>query len=84
VVLLGVSDDDVPTHQKFRDKYQLNMPLLADVEQAVCKAYGVLKPTGGIARQSFLVDEKGLVAKHWPKVDAGAHPAQVLAELAGN
>src|SRR5262245_52207658 len=38
--LLGVSADDAASHQKFRDKYELNFPLLADTDHRVAEKYG--------------------------------------------
>ena len=76
-----VSADSVASHQRFRDKYGLKMPLLSDVGGAVCKAYGVWK-NPGISRQTFVVDEAGRILRHYDKVDVSSHAAQILAELA--
>jgi peroxiredoxin len=62
----------------------LTTPLLADTERTVCAAYGVLKDDGrGVKRQTFIVDEQGRIEFHYEKVDAGAHPAEVLARFVG-
>lgn len=81
VLAFGISADSVASHQRFRDKYGLKMPLLSDVGGAVCKAYGVWK-NPGISRQTFVVDEAGRILRHYDKVDVSSHAAQILAELA--
>jgi peroxiredoxin Q/BCP len=88
-VVLGVSADSVESHRKFRDKFGLNFPLLADERHEVAEAYGVWKEKSmygrrfmGIERSTFLVDEKGVVAAAWRKVSPQGH-ADMLAELLG-
>lgn len=87
-VVLGVSRDDASSHVRFRDKYHLNFPLLSDDEGQVTQAYGVWKKKNlygrefyGIERTTFLIDEKGRVAKVWPKVKVDGHVEEVLAAL---
>ncbi len=87
-VILGVSRDDPGSHGKFRDKYHLNVPLLSDDAGKVTEAYGVWKEKTnygrtymGIERTTFLIDEKGRVAKVWPKVKVDGHTDEVLAAL---
>jgi thioredoxin-dependent peroxiredoxin len=65
-VVLGISPDPVKSHVKFRDKYDLNFPLLADEDHAVAEAYGVWVEKSmygrtyfGIERSTFLIDEEG-------------------------
>jgi peroxiredoxin Q/BCP len=88
-VVLGVSRDDLTSHEKFRDKFHLNFPLLADVDGKVTEAYGVWKEKTnygrtywGIERTTFLIDEKGLIARIWPRVKVDGHTDEVLAALA--
>jgi peroxiredoxin Q/BCP len=88
-VVLGVSADSVASHRKFREKYDLNFPLLADEEHAVADAYGVWKEKSmygrkfmGIERSTFLIDEKGTVARVWRKVQPKGH-TEMLAEMLG-
>jgi peroxiredoxin Q/BCP len=91
--VFGVSPDSVATHGKFRDKYQLNFPLLADPEHATAEAYGAWreknmygKKSMGIQRSTFLIDAQGKVAKVWKRVQVEGHDEQVLEalkELAG-
>jgi peroxiredoxin Q/BCP len=84
----GVSADDVASHVKFRDKYQLNFPLLADVEHAVAEKYGAWreknmygKKSFGIQRSTFLIDAEGVVRKVWKRVSVDGHDDQVLDAL---
>lgn len=86
-VILGVSADSLESHAKFREKYDLNFPLLSDQDHAVSEAYGVWKekqlfgrPSMGIERSTFLIDEVGDVAEVMRKVDAKGH-AEMLAKL---
>ena len=87
-VILGVSRDDSKSHVKFKDKYNLNFPLLSDDDGRVTGAYGVWKKKNlygreyfGIERTTFLIDERGKVAKIWPRVRVEGHTDDVLAAL---
>lgn len=84
-VVLGVSPDDVASHQKFKDKFGLNFRLLADTDHKVAEAYGVWKEKSnygrkymGVERTSFIIDESGNIAKVLPRVKPGEHVGQVL------
>ncbi|MEN6493991.1 MAG: thioredoxin-dependent thiol peroxidase [Thermoguttaceae bacterium] len=86
--LLGVSPDDVASHEKFRDKFQLNFPLLADTAHKVAEKYGAWrekvrfgKKSMGIQRSTFLIDAEGVVRKVWKSVDVDGHDEAVLAAL---
>ena len=86
-VVLGVSADSVASHEKFRDKFGLNFPLLADVDHAVSNAYGVWREKSmygrtfmGIERSTFLIDEDGVVMEAWRKVTPQGH-AEMIAEV---
>ena len=70
VVILGVSPDSPESHQKFKDKYQLPFPLLADVGNKVCELYKVWGPKknfgkeyDGVHRTSYLIDPDGMIEK---------------------
>ncbi|GAC1399161.1 MAG: thioredoxin-dependent thiol peroxidase [Ktedonobacteraceae bacterium] len=85
VVVLGVSTDDIASHQKFADKYGLSFPLLADTDTKVSQLYGVWKEKNmygkkymGVNRETFLIDKDGIVRKVWPKVKAEGHAQEVL------
>jgi peroxiredoxin Q/BCP len=88
-VVLGVSRDSVASHVKFKEKYGLNFPLLADTDGKLCEAYGVWqekvlygRKSMGIVRSTFLIDAKGKIAAIWPKVRVEGHVAEVLEALA--
>jgi len=87
-VVLGVSPDDIASHGKFRDKYALNFPLLADPGHKVADKYGAWREKNlygnksmGIQRSTFLIDADGKVAKVWKRVIVDGHDEQVLAAL---
>jgi peroxiredoxin Q/BCP len=61
VPMLGVSSQSVESHEKFTKKHGLRVPLLADTDKEVAKAYGVVGPGGMIRRAVFLIDEEGVV-----------------------
>lgn len=89
-VVLGVSPDPVAAHDKFRAKYKLPFPLLADVDHAVAEAYGVWGEKSmygrkyfGILRTTFLIGADGRIVKVFEKVKPKGHAAEVLAALAG-
>jgi thioredoxin-dependent peroxiredoxin len=87
-VVLGVSPDSVESHAKFRDKFSLNFPLLADPEHKVADDYGAWreknmygKKSMGIQRSTYLIDADGKIAKVWKKVSVDGHDAEVLAAI---
>jgi thioredoxin-dependent peroxiredoxin len=84
-VILGVSVDSVESHQSFCSKEGLNFKLLADTETKVSSAYGSLKDYNGnklSARNTFIIDPKGSVAKVFTGVSPAKHSEEVLAALA--
>jgi len=84
-VILGVSADDVASHKEFAENHSLPFTILADPNKEVIKKYGVLwSPKPGVelaSRQTFLIDPKGKIVKHWDKVDPKGHSDMVLAEI---
>ena len=83
--IIGISRDSVDRHDRFRAKYELNFPLAADEEGAVCKAYGVWVEKNmcgrkymGIERSTFLIDGEGVVRQLWRKVKVKGHAQDVL------
>jgi thioredoxin-dependent peroxiredoxin len=89
-VVLGVSPDDEASHAKFRDKFSLNFPLLADPDHSVAEAYGAWreknmygKKSMGIQRSTYLIGADGKIAKVWKKVSVDGHDAAVLEALHG-
>ncbi|MGD2067087.1 MAG: thioredoxin-dependent thiol peroxidase [Gemmatimonadota bacterium] len=80
VAVLGISTDSLESHRKFRDKYDLNFPLLADEDHAVAEAYEVWQEKKlfgrelmGVVRSTFLVDEEGRIEEAWRDVNARKH-----------
>jgi thioredoxin-dependent peroxiredoxin len=87
--VFGVSADTLESHGKFRDKFKLNFPLLADVDHKVAERYGAWreknmygKKSLGIQRSTFLIDRDGEIAKVWKSVKVDGHDQQVLKALA--
>jgi peroxiredoxin Q/BCP len=87
-VVLGVSLDNLTSHQKFADKFSLPFPLLSDESHAVSKAYGVYKlkkmygkEFWGIERTTFLIDKQGRIAKIYPKVKVDEHHHDVIKDV---
>jgi peroxiredoxin Q/BCP len=82
--ILGVSLDDVASHEEFAQKYSLPFSILADTGGETARAYGVLTSIGPLKmakRQTFLIGPDGKIAKHYEKVDAEKNSAEVLADL---
>jgi peroxiredoxin Q/BCP len=77
----GISPQSLDSHERFRSKYELTVPLLADPEREVIRAYGVLGPGGLIRRSIFIVDPEGtvryrhvaLLGLHYRDVDSLGH-----------
>ncbi|PIR47487.1 thioredoxin-dependent thiol peroxidase [Candidatus Uhrbacteria bacterium CG10_big_fil_rev_8_21_14_0_10_50_16] len=88
IQVLGVSADTVASHKKFADAHKLNFPLLSDVDRTVIRSYGAEgeksmfgKKYMGILRDSFLIDPKGVIAKHYEKVNPAKHAQEVLDDM---
>ena len=86
--VIGISVDDVRSHDRFAKKYELPFLLLADKEKEVVRSYGVWgkkkfmgREYDGTHRVSFLIDPKGKIAKVYPKVKPQDHATEVLADL---
>lgn len=85
-VVLGVSLDSVESHKKFCTKEGLNFKLLADTDKRVSDAYGSLTNLGVVkfsARNTFLIDPTGKIAKVYMSVNPSKHSEEVLAGLDG-
>ncbi|MDZ7710927.1 MAG: peroxiredoxin [Roseovarius sp.] len=85
VTVLGISKDSIASHEKFRDKHDLTVPLLSDAEGQVCEDYGVWKEKSmygkkfmGIERSTVLIDGTGRIARVWRKVKVPGHAEEVL------
>lgn len=86
--VVGVSPDSVESHQRFKEKYGLSFPLLADVDKSVCQSFGVWvqksmfgKKYYGVQRATFIISKDGIVKKVWPKVSVSGHAEEVIAAL---
>lgn len=87
-VVIGVSKDSIKSHEKFRDKYSLNFPLLSDEDGKMLEAFGVWKEKSmygkkymGIERTTFIIDEKGKIQEIFPKVKVNGHVKEILSKL---
>ena len=85
--ILGVSADPQKAQEKFRDKYELGMPLLSDATQTMLTAYGAWgekklygKVFEGVLRSTVLIGRDGKVIKAWRNVKVDGHADAVLAE----
>lgn len=85
--VLGVSADPMKAQEKFRDKYELGMPLLSDETQTMLTAYGAWgekklygKVFEGVLRSTVLIGKDGKVIKAWRNVKVDGHADAVLAE----
>ncbi len=90
VVILGVSQDSVASHQKFAEKYHLNFPLLSDPEKNIIQnyhAWGKKKFLGkefeGIKRITYLINPQGKIIKIYEKVNPLFHAGEIQKDLKG-
>lgn len=88
VVILGVSPDSVKSHAKFKQKFGLPFPLLADEDHKTCELYGVWglkkfmgREYMGVLRTTFLIDSEGQIVRVFENVKPAEHSAELLAEL---
>ena len=86
--VFGVSRDSVKSHDNFCAKQGFTFPLVSDADEALCRAFEVIKEKNmygrkvlGIERSTFLVDPKGRIARAWRKVRVPGHAAAVLDAL---
>ncbi len=87
-VVLGVSPDNEASHVRFKEKYELPFPLLADPEHTVAEQYGVWGEKNyagrkymGISRTTFVIDADGNLVKAMRNVKPDGHPEKVLEAL---
>ena len=82
--ILGVSLDDIESHQAFSEKYSLPYPILADINKECATEYGVLGKFMMMTiakRQSYLINPEGKIVKHYKKVDPDTHTKEVIIDL---
>lgn len=84
--IIGISSDDEKSHQKFREKYQLPFPLIADTDKSIHEKYDVWKEKSmygrkymGTVRTTFVIDEEGKIEEVIEKVKTGDHTSQIMA-----
>lgn len=87
-VIVGVSKDNLNSHENFKNKYCLNFDLASDNNSDTCEKYGVWaeksmfgKKYMGIERTTFLIDKQGKIAYIWPKVSVANHAEEVLKQV---
>lgn len=87
-VILGLSKDNLNSHRKFIEKYDLPFPLLSDEDSAVAKAYGVHKQKSlygrkfwGIERSTFVIGKDGKIKHAFRKVQIEGHTDEVYSQL---
>ena len=83
--IYGISKDDIKSHNKFKDKYNIKFDLLADDEIKIIKSYKVWakkkfmgREFMGVIRSTFLIDPKGKIVKIWDNVKVKDHAKEVL------
>lgn len=84
-VVIGVSSDDIKSHESFKEKYHLNFPLLADIEHKLAEKFEVLKEktnngkkTMVVERSTFILDKDGKIEKAWRDIDINGHIEEIL------
>ncbi|CAN5368151.1 peroxiredoxin [soil metagenome] len=87
--IIGVSPDPVKSHLKFKAKFDLAYPLIADTEKVICNAYGVWgeksmygRKYWGVNRTTFVIDRDGRIARAFEKVKPQDHAAEVAEAVA--
>lgn len=88
IPVFGVSKDSAASHKKFIDKFKLPFPLLMDEDVSLAKGFGVWGEKSmygrkymGVIRSTFVINEKGIIEKVFPKVNVTEHAAELLDHL---
>jgi thioredoxin-dependent peroxiredoxin len=80
--IVGVSADNIDSHQQFCTKESLTFKLLADPEKKMIASYGSLAGNGMVAsRNTFLIDPQGVIRKVYTGVKPNVHSEEVLTAL---
>ena len=82
IQVYGVSLDSPESHREFREKYDLNFPLLTDEEGRAAETLGVLGDRGTARRVTFLLDPEGKISKVYPEVTPDTHAEEILEDAA--
>ena len=84
-MVLGVSRDNMKSHEKFKTAQGFPFDLIADEDETLCKIFDVIKMKNmygkkvrGIERSTFLIDDKGILRKEWRQVKVEGHVGEVL------
>ncbi len=87
-VIFGVSRDNIPSHERFKDKQQFPFDLISDTNEELCKLFDVIKMKNmygkqvrGIERSTFIIDPNGEIKYIWRKVKVANHVIEVLEKL---
>jgi thioredoxin-dependent peroxiredoxin len=87
-VVLGVSPDNTDKHERFKESYQLNYNLIADVDKSICNNYGVWVEKNnygrkhmGVERTTFIINPEGKISYIFPKVKVDGHVKEVIQKL---
>lgn len=88
IAIVGISKDNIGSHKKFSEKYQITFPLLSDPDHAVIEAFGAWgkkkflgKEFFGTLRNTYLINPRGQIVKTYTKVNPLTHVSQVLYDL---
>ncbi|HEV7476190.1 MAG TPA: redoxin domain-containing protein, partial [Burkholderiales bacterium] len=83
--IVGISRDSVKSHEGFKAKMKFPFQLLSDADEALCQQFGVMKMKNmygrkvrGIERSTFVIDDKGALAREWRGVRVPGHVEEVL------
>ena len=83
--IVGISRDNIKSHEKFKAKMNFPFELLSDTDETVCDLFGVMKMKNmygkqvrGIDRSTFVVDTKGILRREWRSVKVTGHVQEVL------
>ncbi len=86
--VIGISPDSVKSHDKFKEKFNLNFHLVSDPEKEICKSYDILgeksmfgKKYFGVIRSTYIIDPDGNIAKVYKKVKVAGHTEKVMEDL---
>jgi peroxiredoxin Q/BCP len=84
--IVGISIDNLASHEKFKEKFSFPFELLSDEKQVACKLFDVWREKSlygrkymGVERSTFLIDAKGVLRREWRKVKVDGHAEEVLA-----
>jgi peroxiredoxin Q/BCP len=87
-IIIGVSPDNLASHEKFKAKFEFPFELLVDEDRAVCELFDVWREKTlygrkymGVERSTFLIDERGVLRREWRKVKVPGHANEVLAAV---